>query len=575
MRCLMCRTNRENDGFVLKENFMSDNKILSVRNLSVFVQDHCLLDQLSFDLFAGERLAIVGESGSGKTQSAQALLRLNEQACYRGELFFYLAARADFLSLSRNFHRVSCFAASSEVARGCVELLSLSDAEIRKWRGRKIAMIFQEPMTALNPVLTIGAQIAEVFAMQASDLSLKERVAEILRKVGLSEDLATRYPHQLSGGQRQRAMIAMAIAFDPDILIADEPTTALDAEVREKILCLLDQLQKESGMSLILITHDLPLVRRHADRVLVLRAGKLVESGKTEAIFSSPQHDYTKMLLASIPQHAPPPALESPSVLLRCDGLSVAFWRKKSWFRRTKMPILSPLNFSIYAGETLAVVGESGSGKSTLALAILRLLAADGRVFMEERDIFALNSRDLRAWRKDAQIIFQDPFSSLSPKMTILQLLEEGLRLHFPADNLARRREKIAEILAEVGLSEDILPRFPHEFSGGQRQRIAIARALLLSPKFLILDEPSSALDVSVQAQVLDLLRKLQKKHQLTYLFISHDLAVIRAMAHRVLVLRAGKIEEISPATEFFQQARSDYGMRLLAANAMLPTLQK
>ncbi len=500
---------------------------------------------------AGEKFALVGESGSGKSVTALSVLGLVDGATTSGRILFEGS-----------------------------DLRARSEPALRAVRGGEIAMIFQEPMTALNPLHTIGAQIGEALALhqRLDRREARQRSIELLERTGIAE--ATRridaYPHQLSGGQRQRAMIAMALAGRPKLLIADEPTTALDVTIQAQILALLDELQAETGMALLFITHDLNLVRRFTDRVGVMERGKLVEVGPTAQVFASPQHRYTQSLLASRPQRAVEPIAVDAPVLLAAHDLRVRFEAAGAWFKRRSVDAVRSATLELRRGETLGIVGESGSGKTTLAMALLALVpVADGAVTIDGARIDPADDGALRAMRRRMQVVFQDPFGSLSPRMTIGRIVGEGLQLHRPELDAAARKALVARMLDEVGLEgsasdpDELLRRYPHQFSGGQRQRIAIARAVILRPEVLVLDEPTSALDVSVQHQVLALLGELQRRYGLSYVFISHDLAVVRAMSHRVLVMKDGLIVEEGPAESVFAAPREAYTRQLLAAAAL------
>jgi len=452
------------------------------------------------------------------------------------------------------------------------DLMALAPDALRHVRGNQISMIFQEPMTSLNPLHTIEGQIGEVLKIHRglSDRAARTRVLDLLDKVGIDDPkgrLAS-YPHQLSGGQRQRVMIAMALANEPDLLIADEPTTALDVTIQAQILDLLLKLKAEFNMAMLLITHDLGIVRKMADRVCVMTNGEIVERGSTREIFASPQHPYTKHLLASEPKGSPPPANAKAPVILEAQNLRVWFPIKRGFLRRTvgHIKAVDGIDLAVKEGQTLGVVGESGSGKTTLGLALLRLVSSEGPIVYLGNRIDGYDSKRMRPLRRDMQIVFQDPYGSLSPRLSIAQIIEEGLLIQKPGMDRAERRARVARALQEVGLDPAFQDRYPHEFSGGQRQRIAIARALVLEPKFLILDEPTSALDVSVQAQIVDLLRDLQRRYKLAYLFISHDLKVVRALANAIIVLRYGKVVEQGPARTVFAKPKTDYTKALLAA---------
>ena len=524
--------------------------LLQVKDLSVAFHQGGVttlaVDHVSFALEKGKTLALVGESGSGKSVSALSILKL----------LAYPAASHP----------------SGEVWFKGQNLLDKDDSELRKVRGNDITMIFQEPMTSLNPLHTVEKQVGEILDLHQglSKDAARQRTIELLGKVGI-RDPETRlgdYPHQLSGGQRQRVMIAMALANNPELLIADEPTTALDVTVQAQILKLLKDLQAEFGMALLLITHDLGIVRHMADTVCVMQKGKVVEQGPAKALFAAPQHAYTKMLLSAEPKGSAPPAKADAEIIAEAHHLKVWFPIKRGFLRRTMGHIkaVDDLDVQVKAGQTLAIVGESGSGKTTLGLAMLRLISSQGQITFRGRRIDGLNSREMRPLRKDMQVVFQDPFGSLSPRMSIVQIVEEGLRIQDPSLGVEERRTRVAQSLAEVGLDPAAMDRYPHEFSGGQRQRIAIARALALDPRFIMLDEPTSALDMSVQAQVVDLLRALQEKHGLGYLFISHDLKVVRALANEVIVLRNGTVVERGPAREIFENPKDAYTKALLAA---------
>ena len=531
---------------------MSAPALLSLRDLTVDFGRGPVVRKVSLDITAGERFALVGESGSGKTVTALALLRLNQNAAYGGEARFF---------------------GDGETAAGA-DLLSLSEAQLRGVRGRDIGMIFQEPMTALNPLYTVGNQIAETLELHEG-LGAREaaaRAVDLLRRTGIPEPerRCASYPHQLSGGQRQRAMIAMALACRPRLLIADEPTTALDVTVQAQILALLKDLQQEFGMTVLLITHDLNMVRQFADRVGVMQDGRIVEVAPVEELFARPQHEYTRRLLASTPRRMVGALPAEAAPLLAADGLCTTFEIRSGWFRRRHFHAVRDVSLRVAHGETLGIVGESGSGKTTLGLSLLRLQAAHGAIRFGGTRIDGLEQRALRPMRKQMQAVFQDPYSSLSPRRTVEQTVSEGLALHYPEQSRAERRRRVTEVLLEVGLEEDMLGRYPHEFSGGQRQRIAIARAVVLKPALLLLDEPTSALDASVQQQVLRLLAELQRRHGIAYLFITHDLAVIRAMAHRILVMKDGAVVESGETGEVLDHPAHPYTRELLAA---LPAL--
>ncbi|MCV6546975.1 MAG: ABC transporter ATP-binding protein [Cohaesibacter sp.] len=530
--------------------------LLQVRDLSVAFrqdgQEKIAVNHISFDLEKGETLALVGESGSGKSVSALSILKLLP----------YPAASHP----------------SGEIVFDGQDLLKANDKTLRAVRGNRISMIFQEPMSSLNPLHTVEQQIGEVLSIHhgMSESQSRARVLELLDDVGIREPekRLKSYPHQLSGGQRQRVMIAMALANEPELLIADEPTTALDVTVQAQILDLLRRLQKSHGMALLFITHDLGIVERLADRVCVMTDGEIVESGKTLEIFANPNHAYTQHLLGSEPSgHALAVAQDAP-ILLKTDDLKVWFPIKRGLLRRTvgHIKAVDGVSLSIRKGETLGIVGESGSGKTTLGLALLRMISSDGPIVFQGEGIDDLDSKRMRVMRGDMQIVFQDPFGSLSPRMSIANIVAEGLSIHAPSLSPEEQDEKVCRVLEEVGIDPATRHRYPHEFSGGQRQRISIARAMILEPKFVMLDEPTSALDMSVQSQVVDLLRDLQAKHGLTYLFISHDLKVVRALSNRVLVMRAGKVVEQGSVAQIFEAPESDYTKALMAAALRMET---
>ena len=501
---------------------------------------------VSFDIMKGETVGLVGESGSGKSVTALSILQL--------------------LPYPQAWHPGGSIRFQGE------ELIGAGDEALREVRGGRIGMIFQEPMTSLNPLHTIEKQIGEIlFLHKGLDRhSARARILELLGQVGLGE--AERrlgaYPHQLSGGQRQRVMIAMALANDPDLLIADEPTTALDVTIQAQILALLRDLQQKRGMSVLLITHDLGIVRKVSDRVCVMTEGEIVEQGRTAEIFDDPRHDYTTHLLAAEPKGDPVvPAADAPTVI-QAENLRVWFPIKRGVLRRTvdHVKAVDGVSVAVREGHTVGVVGESGSGKTTLALGLLRLERSAGPIVYMGRNIDTLGWKELRPLRAEMQIVFQDPYGSLSPRMSVAQIVEEGLLVHRPETGPEERRAMIAAALEEVGLDPATQDRYPHEFSGGQRQRIAIARVMVLKPRFVVLDEPTSALDMSVQAQIVDLLRELQNRHKLAYLFISHDLKVVRALADEVIVMRAGKVVEHGSARQIFETPREPYTRALIAA---------
>ncbi|MGF1649616.1 MAG: ABC transporter ATP-binding protein [Hyphomicrobiaceae bacterium] len=524
--------------------------LVRVRNLSVdfTVQGRTTnaVKRVSFAIGRGETVALVGESGSGKTVSALSILKLlpyPSASHPSGEIYFE----------GRN-------------------LLSLPEDEMRRVRGDRISVIFQEPMTSLNPLHPIEQQVGEVLRVH-KNLSREEaraRTLELLSRVGIreAEKRLAAYPHQLSGGQRQRVMIAMALANEPDLLIADEPTTALDVTIQAQILELLKELQAELGMALLLITHDLGIVRKMAERVYVMQNGSVVEEGPTRDVFSAPQHPYTRHLLSAEPKGAPPKDDPTAPVVVETRGLKVWFPIRRGLLRRTvdHVRAVDGISLTLRRGQTVGVVGESGSGKTTLGLAILRLIASKGPVLYLGRDIQGFSSRQMRPMRREMQIVFQDPYGALSPRLSVSQIIEEGLMIQDPSMDYDARRERVGRALSDVGLDPETMDRYPHEFSGGQRQRIAIARAMVLEPKFVMLDEPTSALDMSVQAQIVDLLRDLQKQRDLSYLFISHDLKVVRALSNYVIVLRNGVVVEEGPSERVFTAPETDYTKALLAA---------
>jgi microcin C transport system ATP-binding protein len=532
------------------ESAAAQGDLINVEDLSVDFRGggkvtHAV-KHVSFDIGRAETVALVGESGSGKTVTALSILKL-----------------LPYPSASHP---------SGKIWFKGENLMTLRDSGLRAIRGNKISMIFQEPMTSLNPLHTIEQQVGEVLKIHRglSDRAACVRVLDLLDKVGIDDPkgrLAS-YPHQLSGGQRQRVMIAMALANEPDLLIADEPTTALDVTIQAQILDLLAKLKDEFHMAMLLITHDLGIVRKMADRVCVMNSGEIVERGRAQQIFASPQHPYTKHLLASEPKGAPPPANAKAVTILEAKDLKVWFPIKRGFLRSIVgyIKAVDGIDLAVKEGQTLGVVGESGSGKTTLGLALLRLVSSEGPIVYLGNRIDSYDSKRMRPLRRHMQIVFQDPYGSLSPRLSVGQIIEEGLVIQNHGLSQDERNARVARALKEVGLDPAWRDRYPHEFSGGQRQRIAIARALVLEPKFLILDEPTSALDVSVQAQIVDLLRELQKKHKLAYLFISHDLKVVRALANSIIVLRHGKVVEQGPARTVFAKPKTDYTKALLAA---------
>jgi microcin C transport system ATP-binding protein len=500
---------------------------------------------VSFSIERGETVALVGESGSGKSVTALSVLQL-------------LPPSARHPSGSIRFDGR--------------EMIGAPEPVLREVRGDRAAMIFQEPMTSLNPLHRVGRQIGEIVTLhrRVSDDEVRARTVELLRQVGLDdpERRLQAFPHELSGGQRQRVMIAMSLANEPDLLIADEPTTALDVTIQAQILALLRGLRARSGMALLLITHDLGVVRKMADRVCVMRGGRIVEQGPAERIFAAPQHPYTRHLLASEPGGAPAPVAAGAPEVLAADDVRVWFPIRRGVLRRTvgHVKAVDGVSLAVRAGETVGIVGESGSGKTTLALGLLRLERSEGSIRFHGRELQGLRWAETRPLRRALQFVFQDPFASLSPRLPVGRIVGEGLEIHRIGDE-AEREQRVVEVLEEVGLDPESRHRYPHEFSGGQRQRISIARALVLRPELVVLDEPTSALDVSVQAQIVELLRALQERHRLAYLFISHDLRVVRAMSHQILVLRAGRVVEQGAAEELFARPREAYTRALLAAS--------
>jgi microcin C transport system ATP-binding protein len=529
---------------------MMTDALLSVRDLSVaFHQgetETLAVDHVSFDIKPGEVLALVGESGSGKSVSANSILKLLP----------YPAASHP----------------SGEILFQGKDLLKASEAELRHVRGNDITMIFQEPMTSLNPLHSIEKQIGEILEMHQAMVgtAARSRILELLNQVGIREPekRLTAYPHELSGGQRQRVMIAMALANRPKLLIADEPTTALDVTVQAQILELLRKLKGDHGMSMLFITHDLGIVRKFADRVCVMTKGKIVEEGSVADVFEHPQHPYTQHLLASEPRGEPPVADPAHPVVMEAKDLRVWFPIKAGFMRRVvdHVKAVDGVDLTLRAGETLGIVGESGSGKTTLGLALARLIASEGRIVFIGDAINGHSFKQMLPYRKRLQVVFQDPFGSLSPRMPVGEIIAEGLKVHERQLSADERDQRVAWALQEVGLDPETRWRYPHEFSGGQRQRIAIARAMVLKPRFVMLDEPTSALDMTVQAQVVDLLRDLQARHDLAYLFISHDLKVVKALANHVIVMRTGKVVEEGPSEQIFRAPKEDYTKALMAA---------
>ncbi|MEB2844995.1 dipeptide ABC transporter ATP-binding protein [Rhizobiales bacterium RZME27] len=524
--------------------------LLSVKDLSVAFHQggktSLAVDRVSFDIAPGEVMALVGESGSGKSVSANSILRLLP----------YPAASHP----------------SGEILFGGKDMLKASDTELRHVRGDDITMIFQEPMTSLNPLHSIERQIGEILALHQgmNVASARVRTLELLNEVGIREPekRLKAFPHELSGGQRQRVMIAMALANRPKLLIADEPTTALDVTVQAQILELLSRLKVDYGMSILFITHDLGIVRKFADRVCVMTKGKIVETGAVEDVFENPSHEYTRHLLASEPRGEPPVTDPTRPVVMEGKDIKVWFPVKAGFFRKVvdHVKAVDGVDLTLRAGETLGVVGESGSGKTTLGLALARLISSKGRISFIGNEIDGLSFKGMLPYRDRLQVVFQDPYGSLSPRMSVGEIIAEGLKVHEKSLSAAERDHRVAAALDEVGLDPATRWRYPHEFSGGQRQRIAIARAMVLKPRFVMLDEPTSALDMTVQAQVVDLLRDLQQKHQLAYLFISHDLKVVKALANEMIVMRLGKVMEAGPSEQIFKAPQNDYTRALMAA---------
>ena len=534
----------------------TSEKLLSVRDLSIAFgtgkRQVLAVDRVSFDVAKGETLALVGESGSGKSVTALSVMKL--------------------LPYPTAHHP------SGAVSFKGQELLTMPERDIRKVRGNDITIIFQEPMTSLNPLHPIEKQIGEILLLHQglTGRAARARIIELLDQVGIPDPAGrlASFPHQLSGGQRQRVMIAMALANEPDLLIADEPTTALDVTVQAQILKLLKDTQTRLGMSMLFITHDLGIVRKLADRVCVMQQGKIVEQGAVERVFTAPEHPYTRALLAAEPKPDPAPPKPDAPVVISTTDLKVWFPIKRGVLRKIvgHIKAVDGISVEVRKGETLGVVGESGSGKTTLGLAILRLISSDGPVVFMGDTIQGLKFKQMRPYRRNMQIVFQDPYGSLSPRMSVSDIIEEGLRVHHPHLPKAERERLMVAALTDVGLNPETRHRYPHEFSGGQRQRIALARALALEPTFIMLDEPTSALDMLIQSQMVDLLRDLQKKRDLTYMFISHDLRVVAALASRLLVLRYGKMVEEGAAADLFKNPKSDYTRALFAAAFKLET---
>jgi len=523
------------------------SRVLNVKNLTVdFRQDgevtHAVRG-VSFHVNKGETVALVGESGSGKSVSALSTVQLLGDSAILG----------------------------GSVAYDGEEMIGASENTLRRVRGNDVSFIFQEPMTSLNPLHTIEKQLGESIELHQGlrGEKVRVRIIELLTQVGI-QDPETRlasYPHQLSGGQRQRVMIAMALANGPELLIADEPTTALDVTIQAQILDLLADLKRDLKMSMLFITHDLTIVRKIADRVCVMKDGQIVETGATADLFANPQHPYTRMLLEAESVGVPDPVQPDAKVIAEAEHLKIWFPVQAGLLRRTVgyVKAVNDASFSVRAGETMGIVGESGSGKTTLALAMMRLIKSEGRIVFMGRDIQGFRDRQMRPLRSEMQIVFQDPYGSLSPRMTVEQIIAEGLGIHGTAPG-QNPRDMVAEMMGEVGLDPALMDRYPHEFSGGQRQRIAIARAMILRPELVVLDEPTSALDMTVQVQIVDLLRSLQKKYQLAYLFISHDLKVVRALSHKVMVMKRGDVVEAGDVDAIFDNPQTDYTRELMAA---------
>ena len=539
----------------IAETKTPEKMILDVKDLSVSFKtlagDINVIRDINFSVDSGETMALVGESGSGKSVTAMSILRLHDEE-------------------KMNYSSGSIYFQGNN-------LLGSDESAIKNVRGSEISMIFQEPMTSLNPTFTVGSQIMEPMIVHKgmSRTAAKKRAIELMELTGITQPhyRFDAFPHLLSGGQRQRMMIAMALACEPKLLIADEPTTALDVTVQLQILLLLEKLKKDFSMAVLMISHDLNLVRRFADQVCVMQEGNIVEQANVAALFNNPQHPYTIKLLDSEPQRVIPEgetdSLQDKKELLSGHNLKCYFSSSKGFFKRTTNTVKAVDNVDLFLreGETLGIVGESGSGKSTLGRCLLRLEKCTGDIYFDEKQIDQLKHTALRPLRKEFQVVFQDPYSSLSPRMTIEQIVGEGLQIHFPQLNKEQRRDKIKNVLIEVGLEDNILWRYPHEFSGGQRQRIAIARVVILEPKLILLDEPTSALDVSVQKQVLVLLRELQERHKISYLFITHDLKVIEAVSHRIMVMKDGKIIESGETSQVFNKPKEKYTKNLLTAS--------
>jgi microcin C transport system ATP-binding protein len=535
---------------------MTADPLLSVRDLSVAFRhggrETLAVDRVSFDIGKGETMALVGESGSGKSATALSILKLLP----------YPAARHP----------------SGSILFKGQDLLPLAERDMQRVRGDDITIIFQEPLSSLNPLHTIEKQIGEILLLHRglTGAAARARTLEVLGQVGIPDPQSRlkSYPHQLSGGQRQRVMIAMALANEPDLLIADEPTTALDVTIQAQILALLADIQKRLGMSLLFITHDLGIVRRIASKVCVMKDGCIVEQGDVERVFTAPAHAYTRALLSAEPKPDPAPPQPSAPLLLEANDLKVWFPIRRGVLRKTvgHIKAVDGVSIALRKGETLGVVGESGSGKTTLGLALLRLISSEGPIVFMGNTLNGLRFKQMRPFRRDMQIVFQDPYGSLSPRLSVAEIIKEGLKVHYAHMPEHERDARVSRALTDVGLDPDMRLRFPHEFSGGQRQRIAVARAIVLEPTFVVLDEPTSALDMLIQSQMVDLFCDLQKRHNLTYLFISHDLRVVAALASRLIVMRAGKVVESGDAAALFRNPQTDYTRALFAAAFNLET---
>jgi len=521
--------------------------LVEVKDLSVAFGNSQVVNGISFSIDAGETVALVGESGSGKTVSALSIPQL---------LPYPYASHP-----------------SGSITLDGEEMVGAGKSKLLAMRGSVVSMIFQEPMTSLNPLHKIGRQVSEMLVLEerVTRKNASDRVRELFDLVGLDESVRIdAYPHELSGGQRQRVMIAMALAQEPKLLIADEPTTALDVTIQKQILELLKDIQKKLNMSLLLITHDLTVVRSLASRICVMTGGDIVEQGPSRKIFETPEHEYTKHLLAAEFLELPPEAEKEAPLVANVKDLHVRYPKGRHWFGKQEyLNAVKGISLKIQRGHTIGIVGESGSGKTTLGLAILRMIPSNGEIWVRDENLQALSKKALKRHRKDLQIVFQDPYGSLSPRMTVNQIVGEGLRIHEPDLSESEKNEKVLEAIIEVGLEAEMLERYPHEFSGGQRQRISIARALVLKPKLIVMDEPTSALDVSVQAQIVDLLREVQRKYDLVYLFISHDLKVVRALAHDIVVMKEGQVVEQGRAKEIFESPSNNYTKELLNAAFM------